>query len=36
LEAFNISSTHMKATIALRRIKNPAAPMVNKTADSTT
>ena len=33
--AFSISSMHMNSTIALRRTSTPAAPMVNKIAEST-
>src|ERR1051326_1463564 len=31
--AFNISSTHMKTMIALRRVRTPTTPIVNKTAE---
>ena len=33
LAALSISSTHMKATIALRRVMKPISPMVNRIAD---
>src|SRR5207247_2478086 len=32
--ALSISSTHMKITMALRRISTPAKPIVNRTAES--
>src|SRR5689334_8673719 len=32
--AFSMSSTHMKITIALRRVSTPIAPIENSTADS--
>src|SRR5678816_331412 len=32
--AFSMSSTHMKITIALRRVSTPIAPIENRTADS--
>src|SRR5262252_2587026 len=32
--AFSMSSTHMKITIALRRVSTPIAPTVNNTAES--
>ncbi len=35
LVAFSISSTHMKATMALRLIMKPTVPMVNKIAERT-
>jgi hypothetical protein len=31
--AFSISSTHMNMTIALRRSRTPAAPIVNNSTD---
>jgi hypothetical protein len=36
LVAFNISSTHMNATIEFLLIMKPTVPIVNKIAESTT
>ena len=35
VDALSISSTHMKTTIALRRVSTPTQPIVNRIAEST-